>query len=47
MLKYTYTQIDTRDPIALLSKLSYELKNGWSKILKGFVPLFVTSGFRN
>ena len=43
--------MNTRDPIALFSKLSYEEKNGWNKIFKGFVPLFffflLVSGVRN
>ena len=50
-LIHTYIQIDTRDPIALFSKLSYELNitiqnslvvdNGWNKIFKGFIlPVF-------
>ena len=50
-LIHTYIQIDTRDPIAWFSKLSYELNitiqnslvvdNGWNKIFKGFIlPVF-------
>ena len=59
-LRHTYIQINTRDPIALFSKLSYEsditvqntliIKNGWNKVLKGFIPLFfflLVSGIRD
>ena len=49
--------METRDFTALFSKLSYEsditiqntliVKNGWNKILKGFIPPFFPFGFRN